>query len=319
MLFIRKASLASPWTRVTRGLIHRPQGQSPQPFIKRTLTQYSVTRLPAKSNDNTNVTSDSSSTESNYTHFGYREVPETDKERLVGQVFSNVASKYDIMNDVMSAGIHRVWKDQFIRRLAPTPGTRLLDVAGGTGDIALRFLNYCQNVHQDTTSQVHLVDINPDMVNEGRKRFQNSAYELRSQVSFEVGNAEDLATVASNSMDAYTIAFGIRNCTHVDRVVQEAYRVLKPGGRFMCLEFSHVENTLLAQVYDMYSFEVIPAMGQIVTADRDSYQYLVESIRRFPKQEDFAAMIRNAGFYTVGKGYENLTFGVAAIHSGFKL
>ncbi|KAJ1965488.1 hypothetical protein IWQ62_002657 [Dispira parvispora] len=319
MSFIRSSSLALSWTRATRGLVRQPQSQSPQLFINRTLSQYSVTRLSDKSNAKPNETSDTSSSQSSYTHFGYREVPETDKERLVGRVFSNVASKYDIMNDVMSAGIHRVWKDQFIRRLAPTPGTRLLDVAGGTGDIALRFLNYCQNVHQDTTSQVHLVDINPDMVNEGRRRFKNSAYELRSQVSFEVGNAEDLSTVASNSMDAYTIAFGIRNCTHVDRVVQEAYRVLKPGGRFMCLEFSHVENPLLAQVYDTYSFEVIPAMGQIVAADRDSYQYLVESIRRFPKQEDFAAMIRAAGFYTVGKGFENLTFGVAAIHSGFKL
>ncbi|RKP37721.1 UbiE/COQ5 methyltransferase [Dimargaris cristalligena] len=254
-----------------------------------------------------------------FTHFGFRDVPEMDKERMVGQVFSNVASKYDVMNDAMSAGVHRLWKDTFIRRLAPPPGTKLLDVAGGTGDIALRFLNYCDQVHRDHTAQVHLVDINPDMVEVGRQRFKNTAFDLRSQVSLEVGNAENLANIPSESMDAYTIAFGIRNCTHVDRVVQEAYRVLKPGGRFMCLEFSHVDNPLISQFYDLYSFQVIPALGQLIAADRDSYQYLVESIRKFPTQDQFAQIIRNSGFYTVGQGYENLTFGVAAIHSGYKL
>ncbi|KAJ1908858.1 hypothetical protein IWQ60_011490 [Tieghemiomyces parasiticus] len=181
------------------------------------------------------------------THFGFRNVPETDKERLVAQVFSSVATNYDVMNDAMSGGIHRLWKDQFIRRLAPPPGTVLLDVAGGTGDIAQRFLNYCDSVHGDQTARVHLVDINPDMVEVGRQRFKNSAYDLRSQVTLEVGNAEDLSTVPSESVDAYTIAFGIRNCTHVDQVVREAYRVLKPGGRFMCLEFSHVDNPVVGQ------------------------------------------------------------------------
>ncbi|KAJ1908962.1 hypothetical protein IWQ60_011433 [Tieghemiomyces parasiticus] len=253
------------------------------------------------------------------THFGFRNVPETDKERLVAQVFSSVATNYDVMNDAMSGGIHRLWKDQFIRRLAPPPGTVLLDVAGGTGDIAQRFLNYCDSVHGDQTARVHLIDINPDMVEVGRQRFKNSAYDLRSQVTLEVGNAEDLSTVPSESVDAYTIAFGIRNCTHVDQVVREAYRVLKPGGRFMCLEFSHVDNPVVGQIYDLYSFQVIPALGQLIAADRDSYQYLVESIRKFPRQDKFAQIIRDAGFYTVGSGYENLTFGVAAIHSGFKL
>ncbi|KAJ1983346.1 2-hexaprenyl-6-methoxy-1,4-benzoquinone methyltransferase [Dimargaris verticillata] len=253
------------------------------------------------------------------THFGFREVAETEKERLVGQVFSNVASKYDIMNDAMSAGVHRLWKDRFIRQLAPPPGTKLLDVAGGTGDIAMRFLNYCRNAHHDHTAHVHLVDINPEMVNVGRQRFHNTVYDLKSQVDLSVGNAEDLADIPSDSKDAYTIAFGIRNCTHVDRVVREAYRVLKPGGRFMCLEFSRVENPLIAPLYDLYSFEVIPAIGQVIASDRESYQYLVESIRRFPSQDQFADIIRGAGFSVVGKGYENLTFGIAAIHSGFKL
>ncbi|KAI7852628.1 UbiE/COQ5 methyltransferase [Circinella umbellata] len=257
--------------------------------------------------------------ESKVTHFGFRNVPEEEKESLVRQVFANVAGNYDVMNDAMSLGIHRIWKDQFIRSMAPGPGTKLLDVAGGTGDIALRFLDYCRNIHQDSTASVTMVDINPHMLEEGKKRFTKTPYANTNQASFFVQNAENLEEIPDESMDVYTIAFGIRNCTHVDRVVKEAYRVLKPGGRFMCLEFSQVDNPIISKFYDIYSFDVIPVLGQVIAQDRDSYQYLVESIRKFPPQEKFAQMIRDAGFSTVGKGYEDLTFGVAAIHSGFKI
>ncbi|KAI9316106.1 UbiE/COQ5 methyltransferase [Dichotomocladium elegans] len=253
------------------------------------------------------------------THFGFRNVPEEEKESLVHKVFANVAGNYDIMNDAMSFGIHRIWKDQFIRSMAPGPGTTLLDVAGGTGDIAMRFLDYCKNIHKDSTATVTMVDINPHMLEEGKKRFASSPYANTNQTEFKVQNAEKLVDIPDESVDVYTIAFGIRNCTHVDRVVKEAYRVLKPGGRFMCLEFSRVDNPLVGKIYDMYSFDVIPILGEVIAKDRDSYQYLVESIRKFPPQEEFAQIIRDAGFSTVGKGYEDLTFGVAAIHSGYKL
>ncbi|KAG0182845.1 2-hexaprenyl-6-methoxy-1,4-benzoquinone methyltransferase [Apophysomyces sp. BC1034] len=243
------------------------------------------------------------------THFGFRDVAEEDKESLVHKVFANVASKYDVMNDAMSMGIHRVWKDQFIRTMAPGPGTKLLDVAGGTG----------KNIHRDSTAQVTMVDINPHMLEEGKKRFQSSPYANTNQTNFLVQNAEHLDDIPDESVDVYTIAFGIRNCTHVDRVVKEAHRVLKRGGRFMCLEFSKVDNPIIGKFYDIYSFDIIPALGQVIANDRDSYQYLVESIRKFPPQEEFAQMIRDAGFSTVGKGYEDLTFGVAAIHSGYKI
>ncbi|KAK9762825.1 2-hexaprenyl-6-methoxy-1,4-benzoquinone methyltransferase [Basidiobolus ranarum] len=252
------------------------------------------------------------------THFGFKDVPVTEKETLVGKVFSNVASKYDIMNDAMSAGIHRVWKAHFIEQLAPEPGTKLLDVAGGTGDIALRFLDHCRDTYKDRTAHVTVLDINPEMLKYGRQRFAATKYYNTPQVNFVEGNAENLADIPDNTFDAYTIAFGIRNCTHVDRALKEAHRVLKPGGRFMCLEFSKVENPLLSKAYDMYSFEVIPRMGEAILNDRDSYQYLVESIRKFPDQETFAKMIKDAGFATFGKGYENLTFGIAAIHTGIK-
>ncbi|GAN08311.1 conserved hypothetical protein [Mucor ambiguus] len=233
----------------------------------------------------------------NTTHFGFRNVAEEEKESLVHNVFANVASKYDVMNDAMSLGIHRIWKDEFIRSMAPGPGTKLLDVAGGTGDIALKFLDYCKNVHHDNTATVKLVDINAHMLGEGEKRFQKTPYAHTNQASFLVQNAEHLDEIPDESVDVYTIAFGIRNCTHVDRVVKEAHRVF----------------------YDIYSFDIIPALGQAIAGDRDSYQYLVESIRKFPPQEEFAQIIRDAGFKTIGKGYEDLTFGVAAIHSGFKI
>ncbi|KAF9952309.1 2-hexaprenyl-6-methoxy-1,4-benzoquinone methyltransferase [Mortierella alpina] len=296
-----KASLGLSYTLKNCGLLDIDQGPSP--------TAGSSQQRQSLGSSNTQPE----------THFGFQNVPENMKEALVKQVFASVATNYDIMNDVMSGGVHRLWKDHFIRTLAPTPGTKLLDVAGGTGDIAMRFLDYCKETHGDNSAQVTVFDINPNMLQVGQERFAKTPYHNTSQVSFMEGNAENLEHIPDNSMDAYTIAFGIRNCTHVDRVLKEAHRVLKPGGRFMCLEFSKVENPVIAKAYDVFSFDVIPTMGQLIANDRDSYQYLVESIRKFPPQKEFAKMIKDAGFTVMGQGYEDLTFGVAAIHSGFKL
>ncbi|CAB0010297.1 unnamed protein product [Nesidiocoris tenuis] len=245
------------------------------------------------------------------THFGFETVKESEKTRKVCEVFHRVADTYDLMNDTMSAGIHRVWKDVFMERLSPPPGTKLLDVAGGTGDIAFRFVNYMKNSGHPGT--VTVCDINPDMLRVGQDRARKKNY---TDIDWVEGNAETLP-FPDNSFSAYTIAFGIRNVTRIDLALKEAWRVLKPGGRFMCLEFSHVENEALRWVYDKYSFQMIPAMGQVIAGDWKSYQYLVESIRKFPVQETFAGMIESAGFWSVQ--YENLTFGVVAIHSGFKL
>ncbi|KAJ2747210.1 2-hexaprenyl-6-methoxy-1,4-benzoquinone methyltransferase [Coemansia sp. BCRC 34301] len=258
-------------------------------------------------------------TQESTTHFGFKTVPSDMKESLVRGVFSSVASSYDVMNDAMSMGVHRLWKDHFIRKMAPRPAAKLLDVAGGTGDIAQRFLEYQDRVNADSSSSVHMVDINPDMLAEGERRFKESEWVRRDRIAFTVGNAEHLEECIPNeAFDVYSIAFGIRNCTSPEQVVREAYRVLKPGGRFMCLEFSRVGNPVLAAIYDFHSFNVIPRLGEAIAGDRASYEYLVESIRRFPPQNDFAQIIRDAGFTTIGKGYENLTFGTVAIHTGYK-
>lgn len=239
------------------------------------------------------------------------------------KVFENVASSYDKMNDAMSFGIHRLWKDRLIRVLNPPPGTKLIDVAGGTGDIAFRFLNHVKNKPspsrgrlntESDDSHVTVCDINKAMLEAGQhraKRFHNA-----SGISWIQGDAEELP-MKTGSFDAYTIAFGIRNVTRINNALSEAYRVLAPGGRFLCLEFSEVQNSLLASAYERYSFDMIPVMGQIIAGNWKSYQYLVESIRQFPNQDEFAEMIGDAGFCHVT--YENLSFGVAAIHSGFKL
>ncbi|WAQ88873.1 hypothetical protein PtA15_10A294 [Puccinia triticina] len=265
------------------------------------------------------------------THFGYRDVPEQAKQSLVGQVFSSVASSYDVMNDAMSLGIHRLWKDHFVKSLDPHGDIHCLDVAGGTADIGLRILDHARLSHSDRQTKVTILDINPDMLAEGQKKVNRTMYYGGDQIQFKLGNAQDLraSAIEDNSVDLYTIAFGIRNCTHIDAVLKEAYRVLKKGGRFSCLEFGKVNNPLLAGVYEMYSFNVIPNLGHILASDRDSYQYLVESIRRFPTQSKFAEMIQEAGFVLPGahkhlskeqnKAWEDLTFGVAAIHNGIKL
>ena len=242
------------------------------------------------------------------THFGAREVPEGDKAGLVHGVFSNVASKYDIMNDVMSVGVHRLWKDAMMDWLAPRDGQRLLDVAGGTGDISFRFLKRAPR------AEAVVLDLTEPMLVEGRKRAE--AASLADRLSWITGDAMALP-FDDNSFDVYTISFGIRNVTSIDDALSEAYRVLRPGGRLMVLEFSQLPNPGLQKAYDLYSFNVIPRMGQAIAGDRDSYQYLVESIRRFPDQETFLNMIEVAGFEQCS--YRNLSMGIAALHSGWKI
>ncbi|NYS26593.1 bifunctional demethylmenaquinone methyltransferase/2-methoxy-6-polyprenyl-1,4-benzoquinol methylase UbiE [Rhodobacteraceae bacterium 2376] len=243
------------------------------------------------------------------THFGYQTVEEGAKAGMVHGVFSRVASKYDVMNDLMSGGIHRIWKDAMMDWLAPRPGQRLLDVAGGTGDIAFRFLG-----RAGAGAQATVLDLTESMLIEGQQRAE--AANMAHALDWIVGDAMALP-FADNSFDVYTISFGIRNVTRIEDALAEAFRVLRPGGRLMVLEFSQVPVPMLQKAYDLYSFNVIPAMGQAVAGDRDSYQYLVESIRRFPDQERFAAMIRDAGFEQVK--YRNLSMGIAALHSGWKI
>lgn len=241
------------------------------------------------------------------THFGYRTVDEDDKATLVRGVFDNVASRYDLMNDLMSGGLHRLWKNDMVGWLAPRAGWRVLDVAGGTGDIAIRLRGYAP-------CEVTVCDINWRMLEEGRNRAIDR--NMLHGIEWVCGNAESLP-VPDGVYDAYTIAFGIRNVTHIGAALKEACRVLKPGGRFMCLEFSHVKHDWLQKCYDAYSFHAIPKIGEWITGSGEPYRYLVESIRRFPAQQEFADMIAAAGFGNVQ--WRDLTQGVVAIHSGRKL
>ena len=246
------------------------------------------------------------------THFGFRDVPLEDKQTLVNDVFHSVASRYDLMNDLMSMGLHRVWKDLMINALNPPRGDKpfaLLDVAGGTGDIAFRAAKAAGPGFQAT-----VCDINSDMLGVGRERA--AARHLDNQVSFVEGNAEALA-FPNSTFDAYTIAFGIRNVPRIDLALGEAFRVLKPGSRFLCLEFSTVDMPGLDRMYDLFSFKVIPPLGRAVTGDAESYRYLVELIRKFPKPNAFADMIRAAGFSRVS--WQSLSGGIVALHSGWRL
>jgi demethylmenaquinone methyltransferase / 2-methoxy-6-polyprenyl-1,4-benzoquinol methylase len=246
------------------------------------------------------------------TKFGFREVDASEKQGLVNEVFAKSAARYDQMNDLMSGGLHRLWKDDFLTQLNPPRNDRpfkVLDVAGGTGDIAFRIAAI-----GGAGTHVTIADISPDMVGEGKRRADATTHQ--DKVDFTVGNAESLA-FPDQSFDAYTIAFGIRNVPKIPQALKEAYRVLKPGGRFMCLEFSHMELDIAQKIYDAYSFTVIPAVGKIVTGDGGPYRYLVESIRTFPKQQQFADMIEAAGFSRVT--YRNLTGGTVAIHSGWRI
>jgi demethylmenaquinone methyltransferase/2-methoxy-6-polyprenyl-1,4-benzoquinol methylase len=246
------------------------------------------------------------------THFGFRDVPLGDKQTLVNDVFHSVARRYDLMNDLMSVGMHRLWKEWTVNALNPprseTPFA-LLDVAGGTGDIAFRAAAAAGPGFKAT-----VCDINSDMLAVGRERAV--ARQLDDRVSFVEGNAEELA-FPNSTFDAYTIAFGIRNVPRIDRALNEAFRVLRPGSRFLCLEFSTVDVPGLDRIYDLFSFKVIPPLGRAVTGDAESYNYLVESIRKFPKPGAFAKMIGDAGFSRVS--WQSFSGGIVALHSGWRL
>jgi demethylmenaquinone methyltransferase/2-methoxy-6-polyprenyl-1,4-benzoquinol methylase len=253
------------------------------------------------------MTADTRSTAS----FGYRDVPEAEKEGLVREVFSSVARRYDLMNDLMSGGVHRLWKDVFVEWLDPRPGRSYLDVAGGTGDIAFRIADMARA--RGGEAGIVVCDINADMLTEGVRRAKAKG---EHAISWICGDAEKLP-VPDASMDAYTIAFGIRNVTHIDAALAEARRVLKPGGRFLCLEFSRVQAPGLDVLYDLYSANVLPRLGQMVAGDAEAYRYLAESIRRFPAQKAFASMIEKAGLSRVQ--VRNLTGGIAAMHSAWRI
>jgi demethylmenaquinone methyltransferase/2-methoxy-6-polyprenyl-1,4-benzoquinol methylase len=248
------------------------------------------------------------------TDFGFKKVDKNKKSTLVGKVFSNVATKYDLMNDLMSGGIHRSWKNKMIQEIKFTKNTNynIIDVAGGTGDIAFRIANKANQENIDT--KIEIVDINQEMLGVGKERSINLNH--FNQVNFNRCDGESL-DYEDNFFDYYTIAFGIRNFTNIDKGLEEAHRVLKKGGKFICLEFSKVNNKILETMYNHYSFKVVPKIGELVLGDKESYQYLVESIRKFPKQEDFLDMIEGAGFKSCK--YHNLTFGSVAIHVGYKL
>ncbi len=247
-------------------------------------------------------------TESKTTHFGFQTVDEDAKAGMVHRVFSNVASKYDVMNDAMSMGIHRIWKEAMMDWLAPRNGQKLLDVAGGTGDISFRFLERAPQAHAT------VFDMTQGMLDAGRLRAE--AENMADRLEWICGDAMALP-FADNSFDVYTISFGIRNVTRPQEALNEAYRVLRPGGRLMVLEFSQIPNPAMQWAYDKYSFNVIPKLGKLIANDADSYQYLVESIRQFPDQDTFLQMVRDAGFENAK--YRNLTMGIAALHSGWKI
>ena len=257
--------------------------------------------------------------EQDITSFGFRDVPTGDKQSLVRDVFDSVADRYDLMNDLMSGGVHRLWKHAMVDWLNPQPGQHILDVAGGTGDIAFRIMERLTKrvrTHSLPPGRITVCDINPAMLEVGCDRALAQPYDIQTHLSWVCGNAECLP-IPDKTMDGYTIAFGIRNVTHIDEALRQAYRVLRPGGRFLCLEFSAVQMPGLDALYDRLSFDVIPRLGDWITGDKDSYQYLVESIRQFPNQHMFKAMIEQAGFDNVQ--FRNLTGGIAALHSGWRI
>lgn len=246
------------------------------------------------------------------TSFGFKTVTKDEKTSLVKDVFSRVASRYDLMNDVMSAGVHRLWKNELIEMIRPRPDMHLIDMAGGTGDIAFRFLNRTKAMTPQ--SQVTVCDINEQMLFEGKRKAINNG--ILQNITWNCCDATN-TPFPDNTFDAYTISFGLRNVTEIAKAIQEAHRILKPGGQFFCLEFSKVKSNYLAKLYNFYSFEVIPKVGGVIANDKEAYQYLVESIEKFPNQEDLAQMITDAGFSQVS--WRNMSKGIVAIHSGTKV
>jgi demethylmenaquinone methyltransferase / 2-methoxy-6-polyprenyl-1,4-benzoquinol methylase len=246
---------------------------------------------------------------SSTTHFGFTDIPFNEKVGRVREVFDSVSDKYDLMNDMMSLGVHRLWKQFAVRRLRINPGDRLLDVAGGTGDLAR-----LMHPRLDGQGDVTIYDINGSMLDIGREKLTNLG--MVSGVEWVQGNAEELP-FPDNTFHTITIGFGIRNVTQIETAIQEMVRVLRPGGQFLCLEFSKLALPILQPAYDAYSFKILPEIGHYITQDRDSYQYLVESIRRFPDQETFKTMLEDNGLY--GVRYHNLSLGIAAIHFGRKV
>ena len=242
--------------------------------------------------------------EENNIDFGNKKVKKTEKQTLVNNVFNSVADKYDLMNDLTSLGIHRLWKDSLINWLAPQPYQKLADIAGGTGDISMKFLlaGGCS---------AHIIDINKEMITKGKLKNNNN-----NNLSWTIASAENLP-MADNSYERASMGFGLRNITNRVLALKEVYRILKPGGRFICLEFSHVENSLLKKIYDIWSFEFMPRIGQKITGDKEAYNYLVESIRQFPSQPELTQMFSEAGFSRIK--YRNLSNGIVTLHSGWKL
>ena len=236
--------------------------------------------------------------------FGNKKVKKTEKQTLVNNVFNSVADKYDLMNDLTSLGIHRLWKDSLINWLAPQPYQKLADIAGGTGDISMKFLlaGGCS---------AHIIDINKEMITKGKLKNNNN-----NNLLWTIASAENLP-MADNSYERASMGFGLRNITNRALALKEVYRILKPGGRFICLEFSHVENSLLKKIYDVWSFQFMPRIGQKITGDKEAYNYLVESIRQFPSQPELTQMFSEAGFSRIK--YRNLSNGIVTLHSGWKL